>query len=136
MDVGEMRKLAARLSTRPVRIGAAACMLLAVPLIWTIRQSQLTHEALNRAAAAEQAAARVRSDLQQSQARLQAQGLPPKDPAVRRSHHDDPKENERVRQLYAEIEALTRIQERLDQQLGAQQKIPTKNIVPAPIRPR
>jgi small-conductance mechanosensitive channel len=136
MDVGGMRKLAARLSTRPMRIGAAACMLLAVPLIWTIRQSGLTREALDRAAAAERAAEKVRSDLQQSQALLQAQGLPPKDPAVRRSHHNDPKEIERVKQLYAEIDGLTRIQERLDQQLGAQQKIPTKNIVPAPIRPR
>jgi small-conductance mechanosensitive channel len=136
MDVGGMRKLAARLSTRPMRIGAAACMLLAVPLIWTVRQSRLTREALDRAAAAEQTAAKVRSDLERSQALLQVPGQPPKDPAVRRSRHDDPKETERVRQLYAEIEGLTRIQERLDQQLGSERKIPAKNITPAPIRPR
>jgi hypothetical protein len=127
-----MRKLAARLSARPMRIGAAACILLAVPLIWMVRQSRLTREALDRAVAAEQAAARVRSDLELSQTRLQAMGRPPKDAAVGRSRHDDPKEIERVKQLYTEIESLTRIEERLD----SERKTMATKASPAPIRPR
>ncbi len=133
MDVGGIRKLAARLLTRPMRIGAAACMLLAVPFIWTIRQSR---EALDRAAAAEKAVAQARSDIEQSQARLQAKGQPSRDPAVRRSRHDDPKEIERVRQLYEEIESLTRIQERIDERIGSARTIPTQRVSPGPIRPR
>jgi hypothetical protein len=129
-----MRTIVGRLAARPVLAGAAACVLLAVPIIWSVRQSRMTREALDRAAAAEQAAASVRSELEQSQGRRRVRGRPVTDPAVRRSGHDDPKEIERVRQLYAEIEGLTRIQERVEQRLGDHPSMPPKRSAAAPGR--
>jgi uncharacterized protein (DUF1800 family) len=130
MDVGGIRKFAGRRSPRPMLVGTAACTLLAVPLIWTVRQTRLTREALDRAAAAEKAAAQVRSDLEQSQARAQAKGQPPRDPTVRRSRHDDPEEIARVKQLYAEIESLTRIQERVEERLGDDRAVLAEKVPP------
>jgi hypothetical protein len=114
MDVGEIRNLVRRPPSRAARIGIAACLLLAVPIIWSARQSR---EALDRAAAAEQTAARTRADMEQHQAQLRGEGRPPKDPAIRRSRHDDPREIARTKQLYEEIEDLTQIRELVDQKL-------------------
>ncbi len=133
MDVERMWKFAGRPSPRSMLAGAAICLLLAVPVIW---HSRLTREALDRAAAAEKAAAEVRSDFERSHARFQGKGQPLQDAAVRRSRHDDPKEIDRVRQLYAEIEGLSQIQERIDSRRGREREITTKTILPGPIRPR
>jgi hypothetical protein len=134
MDVGGMRKFASRLSTRPVLVVAVVGTLLAVSLIGTVWQSRLTREALDRAAAAEKAAAQVRADLEQSQGRSRSKGQPPKDTMVRRSHHDDAKEVARVNQLYAEIESLTRIQERVQERLGREREVAPTRAAPAPGR--
>jgi hypothetical protein len=132
MDVGAMRTIVGRVTARPVLAGVAACALLAVPIIWSVRQSRLTQQALDRAAAAEQAAARIRSDLEQSHGRIGIGRRLPKDPAVRRSRHDDPKEIERVRQLYAEIDGLTRIQERIGGRPAERPTMPTMKPAAAP----
>jgi hypothetical protein len=130
MDVAGMWRFASRLSSRPMLAGAAICMLLAVPVIWTVRQSRLTREALDRAAAAEKAAMEVRSDLEQG--RLPGRGRPPRDPAVRRSHHDDPEQIGRVRQLYADIDDLARFQERVDARLGGEPRTAPRQPAAAP----
>jgi hypothetical protein len=134
MVAGGMRKVTARWSTRATALAVAACVLLAVPIVWMVRQTRLTHEALERAAAAEEAAARARTDAEQARARLQAQTQPPKDPAVRRSRHDDPAEIERVKQLYEEVEDLTRIQERVEDELGHAPRIRLRKAPAAPGR--
>src|SRR5262249_7680134 len=76
LDAGVIRKFAARWATRTTARGVAAFVLLAVTIIWTLRQSRLTHQALERAAAAEKAAAQARTEAQQARAQVR----PPKDP--------------------------------------------------------
>lgn len=127
MNVGWIRKSMARWSPRSVRLGVVACVLLAVPIAWMVRQSRLTHEALERAAAAEEAAARARGDLEQAR-----RAQPSKDPAVRRSRHDDPAEMERVKRLYEEIEDLARRQDQVEDELGHQPAFRLKKAPPVP----
>jgi hypothetical protein len=132
MDVKGMWKFAGRLLTRSMLAGAAICMLLTVAVIWSARQSRLTNEALDRATAAERATAQVRSDLERSQDRLRGKGQFLRDPAVRRSRHDNPKEIERVNQLYAEIENLSHVQERIGTRLGSEPMSAPKSPEAAP----
>lgn len=115
MDVGEIRDLVRRPSRRAMRLGITAALLLAVPIGWSVRQSRLTNEALERAAAAEENAALARSDVDLARARLR--GEAPKDPWVRRSRHDDPREIARVKKLYEEIENFSQIRDDVDQTL-------------------
>lgn len=117
MDVGEIRDLVRRPSRRSARLGVAVCLVLAVAIAWSVRQSRLTREALDRATAAEQAAAAVRTDVEQARAQFEGRGRPPKDPAIRRSRHDDPREIDRVQQLYQEIDGLNHLRDRVDQAL-------------------
>lgn len=121
MDVGEIRDLLRRPSRRAVRLGVLGAVLLGVPITWSVRQSRLTHEALERAAAAEKSAAEVRSDVDLARARLR--GEAPKDPAVRRSRHDDPREIARVKQLYEDIENLSHIREDVEQTLRTERPL-------------
>ncbi len=114
MDIGEIRELVRRPSRRTAWMGVAAC-LLAVPITWSVRQSQLTREAIDRATAAEKTAEQARSDVEETRARLL--GEAPRDLSVRRSRHDDPAEIERVRKLYDEIDGLARIHDDIDQTL-------------------
>ena len=131
MDLCAIRQFADRISPRSLGLAVAGCALLAVPIIWTVRQSGLTHEALARAAAAEQAAAQARTDMEEARSLLQAQGRPPKDAAVRRSRHDDPTEIERVNKLYEEIDNLSRIREQTEITLGRSPSLPTRKVPPA-----
>jgi uncharacterized iron-regulated membrane protein len=117
MDVGEIRNLVRRPPSRGARIGIAAGLFVAVTIIWSARQSRLTREALDRAAAAEQAATQASADAEQARAQLRGAGRAPMDPAIRRTRHDDPREIERVKQLYEEIDGLTQFQEQVDQSL-------------------
>jgi hypothetical protein len=117
MDVGEIRDLVRRPSRRATRLIVAAGLLLAVPILWSARQSRLTREALDRAAAAERTAAQARTDVEQVRAQSQVRGRPLKDPAIRRSRHDDPREIAHVKQLYEEIDGLSQAREQVDQTL-------------------
>ncbi|HLH29407.1 MAG TPA: hypothetical protein VKW77_10845 [Acidimicrobiales bacterium] len=119
MDTGAIRKFMARRSARATGLGVAVCVLLAVPIAWMAQQSRTAREALERASAAEQAAAQARADLEQAR----GPARPPRDPAVRRSRHDDPREIERVKQLYAEVESLSEMQQRIDDTLGQEPRI-------------
>jgi hypothetical protein len=113
MDVGGIRDRVRR-SARPF---IAAGLMLVIALVWSVRQSRLTREALDRAAAAERAAAQARTDVERAWAQLRGQGLPPRDPEMRRSRHDDPREIERVRGLHQEINGLTQFRDRVEQSL-------------------
>lgn len=104
MDVGEIRDLVRRPSRRTARLTVAACLLLAVPIYWSIGQHRMTREALDRATAAERAAQELR-------------GQATRDPSVRRSRHDDPREIERVRQLFEEMDGLSQARDQVDQAL-------------------
>ena len=123
MDVGGIRKLTDRFSTRSARLGAAGCMFLAVSFIWTVRQTRLTQEALNRATAAEKAASQARTDVEETRAQAQAHGQPRKDAAIRRSRHDDPEEIDRVKQLYEEIDNLTRLRDKVEDDLAFTRRV-------------
>ncbi len=125
MDVGEIRDLVRRPSRRALWWGVAAGVLLIVPIAWSVRQSRLTNEALERAVAAEKKAAQALSDMDLARARLR--GDAPRDPSVRRSRHDDPAEIARVKKLYEEIDSLTRVREDVDQTLRTERiRVPKK----------
>ena len=120
MDGGRARKLVFRISIRSGMLIIAVCALLLMPVIWTIRQSWLMQKALDRAIAAEQAAARAQAEAEQARAQVPVEERPAKDPAVARAarrHPRDPKDAERVHQLYREIDSLTRIQEKVGTEL-------------------
>ena len=115
MDVWRTRTFAIRISIRSVMLAVVAGALVLFFLIGNLRQSRLAQEALTRARAAEQAAARAQADAERAWAQAETQA--PKDAAVRRTSRRDPKDAERVRQLYEEINSLSRIQERIQDDL-------------------
>jgi hypothetical protein len=117
MDVGEIRDLVRRPPSRATRLGIVAGLLLTVPVIWSVRQSRMTREALDRATAAEQTASQARDAMEQARAQLRGEGRPLNDPSIRRTRHDDPREIERVKRLYEEIEGLSQAREQVDQKL-------------------
>jgi hypothetical protein len=135
MHFGGIRKFPVRISTRTARLAAVGCVLVVAPIVWTVRQSWLTRDALRRATVAEKAAAEAQSDVQQARAQLGTGGKPRKDPAVRRSRHDDPQEIARVKALYEEIDTLSHIQERVEDDLTGLRRItpkqPAKATAPA-----
>jgi hypothetical protein len=113
------RTFTVRISIRSMALGVVACALLLIFLIGSLRQSRLAREALARANAAEQAAARGRADADRAWAQAEAPPGPAKVGAVRRAvRRRDPKDAERVRQLYEEINGLSRIQERIQEDLA------------------
>jgi hypothetical protein len=126
MHFGGIRKFPVRISTRTARLAIVGCVLVAVPVVWTVRQSRLTRDALRRATVAEEAAAQAQSDVQQARTQVETGGKPRRDSAVRRSRHDDPREIARVKALYEEIDTLTRIQERVEDDLTGLRRIAPK----------
>ncbi len=116
MDVKGIRAFVDRIKVRRRHwlTAAAGGFALAAVVGWMAWQSHLTREAIRRADAAEQAA---------TQARLAGGEKPRRDPAVRRSRHDDPAQIARMKQLYEEVDGLTRIQDRVDEELGAIRRI-------------
>src|SRR5262249_21902909 len=109
-----------------IRIVAVSALLL-IPAIWTARQSRLAQEATARAIAAEQAANQARADAEQARGQVQDMRQPARDEAVARaraSRHNDPKEVERVRQLYQEIEGLTHLQGHVADRLQGLRTLP------------
>jgi DNA helicase IV len=131
MHVGGIRQFAARISTRSTRMALVGCILMAVPVTWMVRQSWLTHEALQRATTAEKVAAQAQSDVEQARAQLETGGKPRKDPAIRRSRHDDPREIARVKKLYEEVDTLSRIQESVEDELTGIRRIAAKRAAEA-----
>lgn len=117
MEVSEVRELVRRPSRRGARrVGTVAVALaIAAAIGWSVWQGRMTREALDRAVAAEKAAADVRSDIEK--ARAQLRGRAPRDPALQRTRHEDPRQVHRVEQLYQEIDDLTRFRDRVDQTL-------------------
>jgi hypothetical protein len=112
MDGEGIRVPVIRISTRSLMLVAAVCVPLLLVGLWSVRQSRLAQEALARALAAERAAARAAAEAER--VRTQLQGPPARDGAVARaSRHRDAKEVERVRQLYNELNSLSRIQEHI-----------------------
>jgi chemotaxis protein histidine kinase CheA len=114
MNVWRTWTFAIRPWFRSVLPAVAACALVLFFIIGNHRQSRLAQEALARATAAEQAAARARADAEQARAQTQ----PPKDAAVRRTLRHDAKAAERVNQLYEEIMSLSNIQQRIQSDLS------------------
>lgn len=119
MEVGEVRELVRRPSRRWLRRAGALAVVLAVvgAVGWSVRQDRMAHEALDRAARAEKAAADAQSAAEV--ARDQLRGKAPLDPALRRTRHQDPQQVQRVEQLYQEIDTLSHARERVDQTFGS-----------------
>ena len=116
MDVKGIRGLAVRIEARRRSwlTVAAGGLALAAVVGWMVWQFRLTHEAIRRADAAEHAA---------TQARFASGEKPRQDPAVRRSQHEDPEQIARMKRLYEEVDGLTRIQDRVDEELSAMHRI-------------
>lgn len=118
MDGEKASMLAFRVSIRSLLPVLAALVVLFVPVAWSIRQSRAMQDALTRAIAAEKAATQAQANAEQ--ARDQVQGKPSalRDAALRRAARRDPKEDaERTRQLAEEIDALSRIEDRIQEDL-------------------
>ena len=130
MDVKGIRTFAGRLSARSTRLAIAGCVLLAVPILWTVRQSRLTREAIDRADAAEKAVAQARTDAEEARAQVKTAGKPRRDPALRRTRHDDPGEIERVKQLNEEIDSLMLIRDRVEEELSGERRTVTRKVSP------
>ena len=114
MDGGKARKLGFHVSIRSLILVIAVLALLIVPVAWSVRQSWRAQDALTRAIAAEKAATQAQADAEP--AGVKRQSL--RDEAVRRAARRDPKADaERSRQLVEEIDGLTRIQERIREDL-------------------
>ena len=63
-------------------------------------------------------------------AQIKTTEKPRKDPAVRRSRHNDPGEIERVKQLYEEIDSLTRIRDQVEERLSGERWTVTRKVAP------
>ncbi len=76
-------------------------------------------------------------DVEQARAQIGTEGKPRKDPAVRRSRHDDPEEIARVKRLYEEIDNLSRIQDRVEDELTVMRRFTARRAAAAaaPARP-
>jgi hypothetical protein len=113
------------------------CALL-IAMISGIWQARLSREALARAAAAERAAAQARAEIELARAQVQADHQPDSDASVvRASRHSNPKEAERVRQLYEEVNNLSQIQQHIADELQGHRGRSTstavsKEFTPAP----
>jgi hypothetical protein len=126
MDVGKARKLEFRISIRSLILVIAVVAVLLVPVAWSIRQSHLTQNALAQALAAEKAANRDRGDAEQAKGKLKVL----RDEAIQRAARRDPNEEaERSRQLAEEIDSLSRIHERIQEDLY---RTKAKTAKPAP----
>lgn len=113
MDIDRARRFQP-FHSQPARLALIACAAAVIVIGWMVWQSRLRSEAVNRATVAEKA-------LEQERAKLQ--GQPRTDSAVRRSSHDDPENISRVKQLYQEIEDLSDLQERVEQELTVIRRI-------------
>jgi hypothetical protein len=129
MHFGGIRKFPVRISTRTARLAVVGCVLVAASVAWMVRQSWLTRDALRRATVAEDAAAQAQSDADQVRTQLGIGGKPRKDPAVRRSRHEDPNQIARMKALYEEIDTLSHIQERVEDDLSGLRRIAPKQPV-------
>ena len=114
MDGGKARTLEIHISKRSLILVIAVLAALIVPVAWSIRQSYSMRNELNRAIAAEQAKADAEQSRNQAQGKLKVL----RDEAIQRAARRDPKvEDERARQLAEEIENLTRIHDRIQEDL-------------------
>ncbi len=125
MDVKGIQGLAARIGARgrSLLMVAVGGLALAAVVGWSVWQVSLTREAIRRADAAEHTAAQARTEVQQAQAQLGGREGPRKDRAVRRSRHEDPAQIARMKKLYEEVDGLSRIQDRVDDELSALRRI-------------
>jgi hypothetical protein len=129
MDGGKARKLEFRISSRSLILVIAVVAVLLVPVAWSIRQSQLTQNALAQALAAEKAANRDRADAEQAKGKLKIL----RDEAIQRAARRDPNEEaERSRQLAEEIDSLTQVHERIQEDLYRTKAKTAKSAKPAP----
>jgi hypothetical protein len=145
MDGGRARKFVSWLATRSqdraspisirsVMLALGVGALLLIPTLWNVRQARLTQEAMDRATAAAQAAARAQADLERDRDQAQAKPQPPRDDAVARAARRDPNGAQRVRQLYQEIETLSRIQEHIQEDLQNLRSQSMKRGMPPEVR--
>ena len=117
MDAKKARTLEFRVSIRSVVLVVAVLAVLIVPVTWSVRQSRLTQEALDRARAAERTAVQAQTNAEEARDQVRGKAKTLRDEAIQRAARQDPKDAERVRQIYAELDTLMQIQERIQEDL-------------------
>jgi hypothetical protein len=113
MDAENGEKVRLRSPSRSTILAIAVCAALTVFVAWSVRQSRLTQEALDRARAAERSATQARADAAQTPPPLRGKAKILRDEALRRAARRDLKQDERIRELYSEIDSLIHIQDRI-----------------------
>lgn len=127
MDVGIARMLDFRISIRSLTLVVAILAVSIVTVAWSIRQSRRTRDAATQAIAADKAAAEERAEAERVRGKLQIL----RDEAIKRAANRDPEEEaERSRQLAEEIEGLSRIKERIQEDLYRIRARTTKSASP------
>jgi hypothetical protein len=125
MDAGKARKLGFYVSIRSLVLVIAVLALLIVPVAWSLRQSRHAESGPARGTAAETAADPVAENAEPAQG--QRRSL--RDEAVKRAARRDRKADaERTRQLTEEINGLTQIQGRIQEDLY---KLKSRTMTPA-----
>ena len=117
MDAVNGSKMGFRISSRSMILAVVVVAVLTLSVAWSVQQSRLTHEAMDRALAAERAAAQAQANAVESQRPLHGKAKILRDEALRRAARRDPKDDERVRQLYSELDALMQVQDRIQQDI-------------------
>jgi type II secretory pathway pseudopilin PulG len=113
MDAQGARKPGLRISIRSLIVAIAVLAVLSVAVAWSVQQSRLTQEALQRAVAAERAVMQAHANTAGAPKPLRGLAKVLRDEALKRAAHRDPKDAERVRELSGEIDSLMQIQEDL-----------------------
>ncbi len=119
MDAKEARTVGFRMSMRSVVLAMVVLAVVIVPMAWSVRQSRLAQEALERAANTERAAREAQGNTVEAPRPLRGKAKILQDEALKRAAHRDPKDAERVGRLYSELDSLMNIQDRIEADLHA-----------------
>ncbi len=119
MDGKDGKKVRIRVSSRTIILVTTPLVVLIGSVTWGIRQTRLMQAMQTRALTAEQAVIRARADTEQATEPRRVKSFPLRDQAIARAARRGPKDEERVRQLSEEVEALNRIQDRIHDDLQA-----------------
>ncbi len=117
MDAENGGKAKFRISSRSMMLALGVLTVLTVSVVWSVRQSRLTQEALHRAVAAEQAATQAQANTAEPHHPLRGRAKILRDEALQRAARRSPKDVERVGHLYQELDSLMQIQNRIQQDL-------------------
>ena len=136
MDGKNGKKVRISVSKRSAILVTTIVVLSIGSVTWEIRQTRLMQAMQKRALNAEQAVIRAQAGTKQAREPGKGKSLPLRDQAIARAARRTPKDDDRVRQLSEEVEALNRIQDRIHEDLRAVRSRMAKMSGPVKAEPR